>query len=206
MALPRFRPVTRSRDAEFVPRNLSEIESVWDSAMRDIESNFSESKNSAQSLLRLALSSIRALFVSATQGSSVLLAETNLFSFTVKGWMFSRDLESIQGYAVGRFAATAGNKRVRVYFGATLIFDTGALAIAAASSWSLNFQIIRTGNATQKCSVHYASSSAVLIASSSYVASTETMSADSVFRVTGTGVATGDVLGEMFRGDFAPSI
>lgn len=206
MALSRFRPILRARDAEFASRNLSEIESVWDSAMRDIESYFSESKNSERSLLRLALSSVRALFVSTTQGSSVLLAETNLFSFTVKGWTLSRDLESIQGYAVGRFAATAGNKRVRVYFGATLIFDTGVLAIAAASSWSLSFQIIRTGDATQKCSVHYVSSSAVLIASSSYVASAETMSSDSVLRVTGTGAATGDVLGEMFRGDFVPAI
>lgn len=205
MGIPRYHPISGKRKDANLSDILGEIEIAWDASMREIESLLNISKSYADKISGLAVMARRVLFVSATQGSSALAVETDLFNFTVKGGTLSKDLESIEGVCVGNFAATVGNKRVRAYFGATLIFDSGVLAIAAASSWVIRFQIIRTGAATQKCNVVYNSSSAVLLASSSYFASAEAMNANSAFRVTGTGVANGDVLGQSCKGEFLPS-
>lgn len=80
-------------------------------------------------------------------------------------------------------AANANTKRVRVYFGATTIFDSTALA-SNNESWDLSLVLLRTGSAAQAyTSRGQRASSLFAIASGT---ATEDMSTAKLLRVTGT--------------------
>lgn len=79
---------------------------------------------------------------------------------------------------------SVNNKRIRAYFGSTLIFDSGSLAITTLTEWKGNIIIIRKSATTFTAGVELNTSSAALSAYSDYSTGTETLANALVLKVT----------------------
>lgn len=132
-------------------------------------------------------------------------SETTIYSKVIAGNTLSANGDRILCRAAGTYANTASNKRVKVKFGSTTIFDSGTLNITGAQTWSIVVVITRTGATTQKCTVTFISSDAALRASTSYFTTAETLSGNITFAVTGTGANNNDVVFEMGDIEWKPS-
>jgi len=140
-----------------------------------------------------------------TQTGNSAGVETTLFTYTVPASTLINNTDSIQFTCSGTFANTANtDKRIKVVYGATTIYDSGTLAITTTNSWSLQGEVYRSGATTQKCVVRVNTSSAVLVASSNYVTAAETLSGTVVLKVTGNGTGASDVIGEVFDVRYFP--
>jgi hypothetical protein len=91
------------------------------------------------------------IFATQTQvATGANLSETD---FIVPGLILPAGLLDVDGRAIyvqafGSFAATANTKRVRLYFGTTVVADTAAIAVNNAI-WRVEAYITRTGPAAQ---------------------------------------------------------
>lgn len=145
---------------------------------------------------------------SATQTGNGAGAETTLFTYTVPANTLSTDLDAIEVYASGTTAnTTSTNKRIRLKFGATTIFDNVDVNASTPAKWSLRAVIVRTGAATQKCEATVSCSdglfsSAVVAATAvdvNLVSASETLSGSITLQLTGSGTNANDVVGELWR-------
>lgn len=126
--------------------------------------------------------------------------ETNLYSSSIASNTLVNSGDSLYFVAAGTIAATvATDKRIRVYFGATTVFDSGNMAITAASNWSLSGSCSRTGSSTQKCMVSLNTSASTFPATASYSSASETLSNAITLRITGQATNANDVNGEMWE-------
>lgn len=142
---------------------------------------------------------------SSTQQGNGAGAETDLFSKSVLGNTLSVDGQTLEFDIAGTFAATAStDKRIRVKWGATTIFDSGNLNIIAANDWAIEGVVMRTGAATQKCIVKISTSSATLVSTADYATAAETLSSPVTLKVTGAGTNANDVVGEVWKVKFLP--
>lgn len=136
---------------------------------------------------------------SVAQAGNTAATETTLFSYTLPMNELSNQ-DSLAFEAAGTFAATAStDKRIKVKFGSTTIYDSGALNIVASASWSLRGSITRSGLSAQKCDVTITTSSATLMASTTYTSATESLAATVLLVVTGNGTNANDVVGQRFK-------
>lgn len=140
-----------------------------------------------------------------TTTGNILTGDDTLQSYSVPADCLSTNGDTLFGTCSGTFAATANNKTLRIKFGATTIFDSGALAIAAATDWVLQWEIIRTGAATQKCSARLITSSATQLAYADYSTAGETLSGAVTLLITGEATATNDIVKEMFKLRWEPA-
>lgn len=140
------------------------------------------------------------LFYSATQTGNATTTETDLFNVSIAANTLNANGETIEFYVAGTFAATANNKRLRAYWGATTLLDTGALAITTAQKWEIRGVIMRTGATTQKSTCSIITSDAALVATTNYQTPGETLSGAVALRITGQGTANNDIVGELLKG------
>lgn len=146
------------------------------------------------------------LFNSITTTGNVTTAETDLFTTSIAANTLATNSDTVEFYSAGTFAATANNKRVRIYFGATAILDTTALVVTTASNWSITGRLIRTGAATQKAIVTFVSSDTTVTGIVNYTTPAETLSGAVTLRVTGQATATNDIVGEFWKGSWQPGV
>lgn len=78
--------------------------------------------------------------------------ETLLHIYTLPANYLRHTGDAIEITASGTFTPVVSNKRLRVYLGATPVFDSGSLAISAAVSYRVNTQIFRTDALAQSAS------------------------------------------------------
>jgi hypothetical protein len=135
-----------------------------------------------------------------TQATSSSTTETDLHSYTLSENTFYVIGDKVTLRSGGTFAASAFTKRVRAYIAGTLVFDTGALAITTATSWSLEVDFIKSGSNSQKVNARWLSSSSVLASSATYTGTTATDTSTIIVKTTGTTGSTGgtNVKEEMF--------
>ncbi len=76
----------------------------------------------------------------------------NLLSFVIQANVLNNTGDYAEFDAFGEFENNANNKRLAIVFGATTIFNTGAVAFGSTAlvNWRTNTKIIRTGSASQK--------------------------------------------------------
>lgn len=84
----------------------------------------------------------------ASVGTDAATTEKDLFSVSVKAGKIVRPRERMVIRAWGTFAATADTKRIRAYFGGTVIADSGAIA-ANTGHWELEAEVVLTDRLTQ---------------------------------------------------------
>lgn len=140
--------------------------------------------------------------VDTTQTGNVGTGEDTLQSATVTGGLLANNGETYEFTCAGTIANNANAKRIRAKFGATTIFDSGALPTGAAIEWSLNCKVTRTGAATQKCISVLNTNNATAPAIVDYATAAETLSGNVTALVTGEAVDNNDIVKEMYIPSF----
>lgn len=159
----------------------------------------SRTRRALDQLKVLLAVAVKTLDSSITQLGNTAATETTLFSYVLPPNELS-NMDSIVFEASGTFAATAAvDKRIKVKFGTTTIFDSGVLAIITAESWVLHGTITRSGNGSEKCNVVLTTSSSVLVSKPAYTAATESLASAVTLTITGQGTNASDVVGERFK-------
>lgn len=121
-------------------------------------------------------------------GNGADTTEDNLTTYTTHANLLGTDRQWITVHAFGTFANNADTKRVRMYFGGTVIFDTTALSFGsgAATSWDLECTILRNnGNTLQDNSCRWLSDDSALPSKATYTATSNTLTSTNVVKVTG---------------------
>jgi hypothetical protein len=144
------------------------------------------------------------IYNSVTQAGNVGTGEDDLFLYEIPANTLAADKATIVAFAAGTFAANANNKRIKVKFGGTNIYDTTALALNAGD-WYIECQIMRTAGSTQKCITTFRSSNATLTTAVDYATGALDLSTPLELKITAEATSNNDVVGEMFRVRFEPN-
>lgn len=141
---------------------------------------------------------------SVTQTGNVGTGEDDLFLFEVPANTLAADKASLYAVASGTFAANANNKRIRVRFGGTSIFDTTALALNAGD-WQIETRIFRTGTSSQKCVTTIRTSNSSLVSTTDYTTAAVDLSTALELKITAEATSNNDVVGELFKVIYEPN-
>jgi len=133
--------------------------------------------------------------VNTTAVGNVGVVEDNLITYSLPANSLAANGDYIEIEAFGTFAATANVKQVKLYFGAQVIFASGAIA-ANTGDWHIRGKVFRTGAATQKAIASAATSNALLVASADYTTPAETLSGAITIKCTGEATANDDIVQE----------
>ncbi len=148
----------------------------------------------AQQLLRLPYP-IADHFVDAPSG----LTETDLYTDTIAADMLAIDGDKITALYACTLVFSTSTKQVKVYFGGTAIFDTGALTVSAAGSLIIPVTIIRESATVVRYAIS-ATTQAASVAEFAVIGRLTglTLSSTNVLKITGltAGVssASGDIV------------
>lgn len=147
----------------------------------------------------LALNAVP-LYVSTSSVGNVGVGEDDLATYSVPGNSLVTNGQALQFMIAGTIATNVNAKRIRVKFGGSTIFDTGAagIPISAAIDWTIKGMIVRTGATTQKCMVEMNTNNATLAAYADYSTASETLSSASTLKITGEAVTDNDIMTEMY--------
>lgn len=133
------------------------------------------------------------LNVTNTSQGNVGTGEDTLKLYTISANTINTDKQYIEVECWGTYAANGNNKTVKLKFGSTNIYDTGAIA-ANGGSWYVKGTIIRTGSATQIAVAHFSSSNSSVVAGSQTSSPTETLSGTVNVSCTGEATSNNDVV------------
>jgi len=121
--------------------------------------------------------------------------ETDLYSDTIPAGRLSVNGETILAEYSGIFAgAVTATEQLRVYFGGTLIFDSGALAITAATTpaFTVYVSLIRVSGTVVRAAVSAESGSSLLVGTAQYTEVTGlTLTNTQILKITGTAAGAG---------------
>lgn len=139
---------------------------------------------------------VRQHFVSVPDSGTgnVGAGEDDLFTYTLPGGTLWRNGQGIEIQAFGTTAANGNNKRLKVYFGATVVADTGAVA-ANTDEWNVVVRVYRRG-ATVQYSIITASkfNGAPITGTTTFTAPAETLSGDITIKCTGEATSNDDIV------------
>ena len=120
---------------------------------------------------------------------------TDLLQYRLSVGSLGHDASIVGVTAFGTLAANANNKRIILYFGSSILLDTGTVA-ANSGSWTIESKIVRVSVNSQKVITTIISDNTLITNKSSYVATPENLDTDLVIKCTGTGVSSGDITQE----------
>lgn len=160
----------------------------------------------------LTVGSFDTLSASAADSGNTTTAETDIFTYTVPAATLATNNDRIALDASGTFVSSAtASRQMRVYFGGTLIFDSGALTINVSGAvWAITCDVTRVSSSVVRCTVDMETEGAALASYTSYTEVTGlTLSSTNIIKVTGTaagvGAATNDIVCKMGAVEFKPS-
>jgi len=143
------------------------------------------------------------IFDHYTDAGNTTTTETDLYSDTLPASLFDANGVKLLADYGGTFVASAtATRQLKVYFGGTVILDTGALTISVASSWSIYLVLVRVSSSIVRYLVGLQTSSAALAAYSASGAVTGlTLTNTQILKITGqaagTGAATNDIVAKL---------
>jgi hypothetical protein len=118
--------------------------------------------------------------------------ETVLFSNVFDLNTLPVNSDSVAFTISGITAANANAKQIRLYYGGTLIFDSGSQTFNN-TSWVLRGEIIRLGAASQICFTELVTSDATYRVGATQTLTSKNLGSNQSLIITGQGVSTGDV-------------
>lgn len=148
------------------------------------------------------------LFDHYTNAGNTTTTETDLYSDTTAASALSANGYKIEAEYGGSFVSSAtATREIKLYFGGTAIFDTGALTLSLSSAWTCYATLIRVSSTVVRYMISFATEGAAL---SAYTAVGEltglTLSSTNVLKITGqaagVGAATNDIvatLGNVYK-------
>jgi hypothetical protein len=122
--------------------------------------------------------------------------DSNNYGNLIEYWLPANSLSSdgshleISGW--GEFASNANNKQLLVYFGSTLLLDTGTVA-ANGGSWLVNVKIIRSSSNSQQAITSIISDNTLVVPQANYVTCSESVTSNISIRCAALGVVTYDI-------------
>lgn len=125
----------------------------------------------------------------ADVGNLTATGETDLYTDTLNAGTLGTNGDKLEAVYAGTFVGDAtSNQRLKAYFGGTLIFDSGALSIGAATdSWNLFVTYIRESSSIVRCSAVLTTNFATLSSYASYTKVTGlTLANTQIVKITGT--------------------
>lgn len=138
----------------------------------------------------------------ASQGNSGT-SETDLYSDTTAANQLGTNGDKLEAEYGGTFVSSGtATRQIKIYFGGTAIFDTGALTLSLSSAWTIYCTIIRVSSTTIRYMISLMTEGAAL---SAYTASGSlgglTLSNTNVLKITGqaagVGAASNDIVAIM---------
>lgn len=148
----------------------------------------------AKGRITAAANGAKQLFDHFADAGNTTTSETDLYSDTIPAAQLSANGQKIFSQYAGTFSgAVTATQQLKVYFGGTAIFDSGALAIGVATpSWDITVTIIRESASVVRCSVKIGTSSAALASNVTYTRITGlTLANTQILKVTGTAAGAG---------------
>jgi len=134
------------------------------------------------------------VYVSTTAVGNITTGEDVLISsYVAPASALSEAHDAFEITAYGTYGATANTKQIKVYFGTTVILDSGAVAINSGD-WTLDCRVTRTGATTQKSVCKIATDNTLLPMDVDVTSPTETLSSTKEIYLTGTATATDDIV------------
>ena len=119
-------------------------------------------------------------------------AQTTLESTTVSQGTLSKTESSILIFACGKTAANANVKTIKLKFGTTELFTTGAVALNDVD-WTLQAEIVRTSSTTQVAWIQFFATSTLTQKITVATASVD-LAQNQTITITGEGAGASDVL------------
>jgi len=132
------------------------------------------------------------LSANTTQVISAGSAETNLITYSVPGNALTNSGDRLVIRASGRYAATANAKQVKLILGSETILDITS-QIVNSGAWTIEAEIIRTGNTAQSTSAEYHGAGEALFTTASAVTLAQTNGIATVLKLVSTASGDGDV-------------
>lgn len=118
--------------------------------------------------------------------------QSTLSSTTVSQGTLAKSESSILIFACGKTAANANTKTIRLKFGTTEIFTTGAVALNGVD-WTIQAEIVRTSDVTQIAWIQFFATSTLTQKITVTTASVDLAQNQSI-SITGEGAGASDVL------------
>lgn len=116
--------------------------------------------------------------------------EDDLFTYSLPASSLFRDEQSIEIIAWGTTANNANNKRLKLYFGATVLIDTGAVA-STNRDWQVRAVVTRRGGTVQYAITTGVFNNAAIV---DFTAPAETLSGAVTIKCTGEATADNDIV------------
>lgn len=147
-------------------------------------------------------------FTDAGNGTTV---ETDLYSSTLVAATLNTNGDKISAEYGGIFVSSGtATRQIKIYFGGTVIFDTGALTLSLSSAWTVYASIIRVSSTTVRYMVSLTTQGA---SSSAYTSVGElaglTLANTQTIKITGqaagVGAATNDIVAKLGTVSFQPT-
>jgi hypothetical protein len=171
---------------------LLELTSASGASNGDISSDGTTVKIYSNGIDRNIQRFVQTLTVDTTAVGNITTGEDDLMSYTIPANTLTVNGDFIEQELAGDFAATVNAKTVKIKYGATTLFSTGAIAVNTGK-WHAWVKIVRTSATTQIATVEFTTNNALLVASTDLTTPAETLSGTVVLKATGEGTATNDV-------------
>lgn len=137
-------------------------------------------------------------FVSSTGNTTTV--ETDLYVASVTANTLATSSSTILFSFGGTAVNSTSTKDIKVYFGTTTIFDTGALSTSASASWDMEGKITYSGSNIFKCIVLDATTGLSVLSGATFTRVGVVPTQGIIIKVTGTsaaiGAATNDIKAE----------
>ena len=130
---------------------------------------------------------------STTSVGNVGSGADNLITFSIEKNTLQNVGDMLEIIAYGTQAANANNKTIKLVFGSTELFTTGAVA-SNDKDWELRCQITRTAAATQKIITTLIGDTVLVTQTASYVSGTEDFTTALTIKCTGEATSNDDII------------
>lgn len=117
-------------------------------------------------------------------------AETDLLSMRIDTGTLNSIGSSLLIHAAGTTAGNGNNKTLKLYFGSTVMFTSGAIALNN-KDWTFQAEIVRSGGAAQISWGQFLSNGASPVVDTN--TATEDLTQNKTLKLTGTGTASADI-------------
>jgi hypothetical protein len=173
------------------------LETTARAGTKEYNNSFYSTKNST---LRYGEGGTIADFTSDVNNSGT--GETDIYTYTTPASTLAATGEKVMADFTGTFNDITATGQLQVYFGGTLIGNTGALTISATGAWVVKVMVIRTGSTTARASVNVSTPGG---STALYTAETDitglTFTNTNIIKITGTaggaGGGSSDITGKL---------
>lgn len=151
------------------------------------------------------------LFNHHVDAGNTTTTETTLYTDTIAASQLGANDDKLEATYGGVFVSSAtATREIKIYFGGTVMLDTGALTLSLSSAWTAYVTIIRVSSSVVRYAISFTTEGAALAA---YTAVGEitglTLSNTQILKITGqaagVGAATSDVLAKLGYVEYKPA-